>query len=58
MKNFEKMKNSYVVRCGARYAYRILFPLLFFNEWLEKHGIMRNQFQESKLHLQPDEFYS
>ena len=23
---------------------------LFFNEWLEKHGIMRNQFQEPKLH--------
>ena len=30
----------------------------FFNEWLEKHGIMRNQFQEPKLHRQPKEFYS
>ena len=30
----------------------------FFNEWLKKHGIMRNQFQEHKLHRQPEEFYS
>ena len=33
-------------------------PRFFFNEWLEKHGIMRNQFQEPKLHRQPEEFYS
>ena len=26
----------------------------FFNEWLEKHGIMKNQFQEPKLHRQPE----
>ena len=38
--------------------YGILFPLFFFNEWLKKHGIMRNQFQEPKLHRQPEEFYS
>ena len=31
---------------------------LFFNECLEKHGIMRNQFQEPKFHRQPEEFYS
>ena len=30
----------------------------FFNKWLEKNGIMRNQFQEIKLHWQPEEFYS
>ena len=30
----------------------------FFNEWLEKRGILRNQFQEPKLHRQPEEFYS
>ena len=29
-----------------------------FNESLEKHKIMRNQFQEPKLHRQPEEFYS
>ena len=29
----------------------------FFNEWLEKHGIMRNRFQEPKLHRQHKEFY-
>ena len=52
------MENSYVARCGARYAYGISFPLLFFNEWLEKHGIARNQFQECKLNQQPKEFYS
>ena len=28
----------------------------FFNEWLEKNEIMRNQFQEPKLHRQPEEF--
>ena len=33
-------------------------PPFFFNEWLEKHGIKRNQFQEPKLHRQPEEFYS
>ena len=26
----------------------------FFNEWLEKHGIMKNQFQEPKLHRRPE----
>ena len=50
------MENSYVVRCGVRYAYGISFPLLFFNEWLEKNEIMRSQFQEPKLHRQPEEF--
>ena len=38
------MENSYVVRCELRYACGISSPLLLFNEWLEKHGIMRNQF--------------
>ena len=52
------MENSYVVRCGIRHAYGISFPLHLFNEWLEKHGIMRNQFQEPKLHRQLEEFYS
>ena len=33
-------------------------PATFFNEWLEKHEIMRNQFQESELHRQPEEFCS
>ena len=33
-------------------------PASFFNEWLEKHGIMRNQFQEPILHGQPEEVYS
>ena len=48
------MENCYVVRCEIRYAYGISFHI----QWLEKHGIMRNQFQESKLHRQPEEFYS
>ena len=52
------MENSYVVRCGVKYAYGVSFPLLFFNELLEKHGIMRNQFGEPKLHRQPEKFYS
>ena len=34
-----KLENSYVVRCGVRYAYGISSPF-FFNEWLEKHGII------------------
>ena len=42
------MKNNYAVRCGVRYVYGILFPYLFLNELLEKHGIMRSQFQEPK----------
>ena len=33
-------------------------PRFFFNKWTEKHGIIRNQFQEPKLHRQPEEFYS
>ena len=52
-----KLENSYVVRCGARYAYGISSPF-FFNEWLEKHGIMRNWFQKPKLQRQPEESYS
>ena len=34
------------------------FHSRFFNQWFEKHGIMRNQFQESNMHQQPEEFYS
>ena len=59
MKNFEKnVENSYVVRCGVRYAYGISLTLIFCNELLEKHGIMRNQFREPKLHWQTEELYS
>ena len=52
------MEDSYVVRCRVRYAYGIFLPLLFLMNgyksiWLEKH-----QFQEPKLHQQPEEFYS
>ena len=39
-------------------SYAISFPLLFFNEWLEIHGIMRNQFQELQLYGQSEEFYN
>ena len=44
------MENSYAVGCGVRNVYGVSFPYLFLNELLEKHGIMRNQFQELKLH--------
>ena len=40
------------------HTHGISFPLLFFSECLGKHGIMRNQFQEPKLHRQPEELYS
>ena len=36
----------------------VLIPASFFNEWLEKHRIMRNQFQEPKLHRQHEELVS
>ena len=44
MKNSYDLYENYVH--GVRCACAILFMLLPFNEWLEKHGIMRNQFQE------------
>ena len=46
------MENNYVVRCGSD-MHTEFHSCLFFNEWLEKHGIMKNQFQEPKLHRQP-----
>ena len=53
------MGNSYVVRCGEPDMHTE-FPsrFFFFNEWLEKHAIMRNQSHEPKLHRQPRDFYS
>ena len=39
MKNFEKnVENSYVVRCGVRYAYGISLTLIFCNKLLEKQS--------------------
>ena len=40
------MENSYVVRCGVgQICMRNFTAATFFNEWLEKHVIMRNQLQ-------------
>ena len=40
MENSYRLYQNYVqeVKC----AYRISFPFLSFNKWLEKYGIMRN----------------
>ena len=48
MENSYRLHQNYVQ--GVRCAYGISFPLLSFNEWLENHEIMRNQFQEPKFH--------
>ena len=51
-KLWRKIENSHCLyqnyTQGVRCAHGISFLRLSFNEWLEKHGIMRNQFQESK----------
>ena len=48
MENSYRLYHNYVQ--GVRWAYGISFPFLFFSEWLEKHGIMRNsgEFKEPK----------
>ena len=46
MENSYRLYQNYVQ--GLRCAYGISFALLSFNEWLEKHEIVRNQFQEPK----------
>ena len=46
MENSYRLYQNYIQ--GVRCAYRISFPLLSFNKWLEKHGIIRSQFQEPK----------
>ena len=48
----------YIFKYGAEYGSECSAHSRFFNEWLEKHRIMRNQFQEPKLHRQHEEFYS
>ena len=58
MKNFEKNGKQLCCQMWSQICIRNFVPTSFFNEWLEKHGIMRNQFQEPKLHRQPEEFYS
>ena len=37
--------------CSQIYM-RNFVPASFFNEWSEKHGIMKNQFQDPKLYRQ------
>ena len=55
-KLWEKMENS--CQMWSQICIRNFIPASFFNEWLEKHGIVRNQFQEPQLYQQPEEFYS
>ena len=48
MENGYRLYQNYVP--GVRCAHEISFPFLSFNEWLEKHGIIRSPggFQEPK----------
>ena len=46
MENSYSLYQNYVQ--GVRCAQGISFPLLSFNQWLQKHVNMGNQFQEPK----------